>query len=153
MLHFYAFSRHMRKRLSITIALLFFTLTLFAQVRIQGKVTDAEGKGVPGISVSVRNTSLGTTTDANGDYTLDANLKKGTYDLEFSGIGYKTRTSSLSIGDATSYNVNNSLLQDALGLDEVVVTGTLGKILQATIGKCDLHCIGRGVTKYRCTKP
>ncbi|ANE53664.1 hypothetical protein SY85_22035 [Flavisolibacter tropicus] len=124
----------MRKRLFITAALLFFTLTLFAQIRIQGRVSDVEGKGVPGISVSVRNTTIGTTTDPTGNYALDANLKKGSYNLEFSGIGYKTRIAPLTIGDATSYIVNDSLMQDALGLDEVVVTGTLGRSSKRQLG-------------------
>lgn len=96
----------------------------FAQVHISGKVTGTKDELLSSISVTVKNTNFGTTTDASGDYNLSAALKPGKYTLEFSGVGFKTIDHSLQIGNAQNYTVNVTLAEDVLGLDEVIVTGT-----------------------------
>lgn len=115
-----------RKYRPVSLLLLFqlFSLFVFAQVRISGKVTNADDKSIPDISVTIRNTTLGTTTDVEGNYSLQANLKPGTYELVFSGVGFKVETQRLQIGNATTYTANAQLVEDALKMDEVVVTGT-----------------------------
>jgi TonB-linked SusC/RagA family outer membrane protein len=95
-----------------------------AQVRLTGRVTDAKGSPLPGISVTIRNTTIGTTTDAAGNYTISADLKPGSYILEVSGIGYKSQEYSFLAAADQSFSFSPSLSPDALGLDEVVVTGT-----------------------------
>lgn len=109
------------------------TIISFSQVSVSGKVTDAEGKGIPAVSVTIQNTTFGTTTDNNGMYTLSANGKPGSYTVLFSGVGFKSReqTAQLSSSDAT---VSIQLENDALGLDEVVVTGTLGRTSKRQLG-------------------
>ena len=99
------------------------SLTL-AQVRISGKVTNGDNQPLPGISVTVKNTNYGSATEPSGNYSITAPLKPGNYSLEFSGVGFKTTTQALTIGSAESYTVSVILIDDALGLDEVVVTGT-----------------------------
>ena len=111
------------KNLFMCLVLQFCVVLLMAQVQISGKVTDPAGNGVPGISVTVHNTNLGTATDANGNYTISGNLKPGTYTLEFSGVGFRTKTQSLQVGSASSYTADTRMAEDALNLDEVVVTG------------------------------
>ncbi|HQD09507.1 MAG TPA: carboxypeptidase-like regulatory domain-containing protein, partial [Flavihumibacter sp.] len=57
----------------VTALMAFFLLvsvTVSAQVRLSGTVKDAVGNGIPGITVSVKNTSFSTATDINGAYTL-----------------------------------------------------------------------------------
>lgn len=111
------------KNLLLLLLLQLCSVALFAQVTIKGKVTDAEGKGVPLVSVTVKNTNFGTTTNEAGDYSFSANLKSGPHSLIFSGVGFKSREENIQVssGDVTS---NVQLANDALGLDEVVVTGT-----------------------------
>lgn len=99
-------------------------MAAMTQVRIGGKVTGTDGTGLQGISVVVKNTSFGSSSDAAGDYSLTADLQPGNYQLEFTGIGFKTRTETLTIGSAATYTINAQLSEDPLGLDEVVVTGT-----------------------------
>lgn len=94
------------------------------QVRIAGKVTSPEGNAIPGITVQVKNTTYGAVTDADGNYSFNASLKPGPYTIKFSGVGFAAREQALQIGDAGTYSVITQLTEDALGLDEVVVTGT-----------------------------
>ena len=95
-----------------------------SQVRISGKVTGADGKGITGISVTIRNTSFGSATDFNGNYTISADVKPGSYFLDFSGIGFRSKEQALEVNNAASYAANAQLSEDALNMDEVIVTGT-----------------------------
>ncbi len=99
------------------------TMIALAQVRISGKVTGADGKGIPVISVSVRNTTYGGATDADGMYAIQANLRPGSYTLDFSGVGFKSKSQSLQVGNASSYTSDVELAIDALNMDEVILTG------------------------------
>ncbi len=83
---------------------------------ISGRVTDPQGKPVPGASVVLKGRTIGTTTDAAGTYRLNAPAE-GT--LTFSFIGFATQ--EVAIGNRTTINVQ---LTDAnQELDEVVVSG------------------------------
>lgn len=97
--------------------------TLFAQVSISGKVTNAKGDKLNGSSVQIKNTNIGSVTDANGNYTFSTSLKKGKYILQVSNIGYKVQELSFNVTDASSYSFNFTLSEDISGLDEVIVTG------------------------------
>lgn len=99
------------------------SLTL-AQVHISGTITGTNSQPLSGISAIIRNTSFGTATDASGNFTITAALKPGSYMIEFSGVGFKAITHNLQIGSAENYTVNITMAEDALGLEEVVVTGT-----------------------------
>ncbi|MBD0367835.1 MAG: carboxypeptidase-like regulatory domain-containing protein, partial [Flavisolibacter sp.] len=123
-----------RRMFLLAIVFQFLSFDLFAQVQIRGTITDASGKGIPDISVTVRNTTLGTTTDPNGTYNLSSNLSPGNYTLIFSGVGFKSREQTFRISNEANYNVNATLLEDALGLDEVVVTGTLARTSKRELG-------------------
>lgn len=102
----------------------FFSLLLFAQIQITGKVTDVAGNALPGVTVAIRNTTYATATDASGNFSLNADLRQGTYFIDFTGIGFKAKEERLQVGSAATYTVNAQLGNDAIGLDEVVVTGT-----------------------------
>lgn len=93
------------------------SITAFAQKSVNGKVNDAKGEGVPGASVTVKGTTTGTISDANGGFKINVPNSGGT--LVFSSIGYKTQEVKLA-GQST---VNVTMEDDAASLDEVVVTG------------------------------
>ena len=87
------------------------------KVEINGKVVDSSGEGIPGTSVVVKGTSIGTTTDIDGNYTItvskDANV------LVFSFIGMQTQEVAFS-SDRT---IDVIMQVDSIGLNEVVAIG------------------------------
>jgi outer membrane receptor protein involved in Fe transport len=100
------------------------TAAAFAQVKLSGKVTDETGTPIPGITVAVKNTKLGTKTDGEGNYVLNADLQPGNYTVVYSGIGFSAKENSLTITGASSYTLNTVLSTSVSKLDEVVITGT-----------------------------
>jgi TonB-linked SusC/RagA family outer membrane protein len=122
------------KKIPFLLCLIFAGYFAGAQVTISGKVTDAKKEAVPGISIQVRNTSYGTSSDANGAYTMQANLKPGSYTIEFSGIGFKAVTKTLQVGSESKYTLDAELTADAIGMDEVIVTGTSAGTTRRQLG-------------------
>ncbi|GAB4022826.1 TonB-dependent receptor [Spirosoma koreense] len=86
-------------------------------VPITGKVTDEKGEVLPGVSIVVKGTQRGTTTDTRGQYQLDVADKTAT--LVFSFVGYESQ--EIQLGDLTTLNV--TLKASERGLQEVVVVG------------------------------
>jgi len=117
-------SRPLYYQLSLVLVFCLVSFAAMSQVKISGKVTGPDGKGVPLISVVVSTTTFGGVTDADGNYSFNADLKAGAYTLEFTGVGFKSQTQSLTVGSESSYTSNVSVVQDALNLDEVVVIGS-----------------------------
>lgn len=91
---------------------------VWAQSRtITGKVTDAGGTGLPGVSVTVKGSTQGAVSDGNGGYSLSVPPNKNT--LVFSYIGFVGQ--EIEIGSQSVINV--ALEEDATNLSEVVVVG------------------------------
>ncbi|WP_051360044.1 SusC/RagA family TonB-linked outer membrane protein [Adhaeribacter aquaticus] len=88
----------------------------FLDWRLTGRVVSNKGEALPGVTVLVKGTTIGATTDANGSYTLNVPERAGT--LVFSYIGYTTQERAYS-GAGT---VNITLADDSKALEEVVVT-------------------------------
>lgn len=92
---------------------------LLAQSKvISGKVTDAAGNALSGISVVVKQTSAGVATDAEGKFKLS--VPNDNVTVVISGTGFKTQ--SFKAGDISG-ELNVKLEEDVARLDEVVVTG------------------------------
>lgn len=88
-----------------------------ADITVTGVVTDEKGVGMPGVSVSVKGTNQGITTDINGKFTLKVADEKAV--LVFSMIGYQTQERTVGNGHV----MNIQLLTDAKSLSEIVVVG------------------------------
>lgn len=90
----------------------------FAQDRtVSGKVSaEEDGSSLPGVTVQVTGTTIGTQTDADGNYNLS--IPSSATSLTFSFIGFTKQT--VTIGSSSTVNV--SLANDATQLGEVVVT-------------------------------
>lgn len=101
-----------------------FFITLFChliavaqQLQVSGTVTDSGGVVLPGASVMVKNTTNGTQTDFDGNFTLSNVPPNAT--LVISYLGFTTR--EVTVNGNTRFNI--ALQEDAQALDEVVVVG------------------------------
>lgn len=108
------------------------TAVLAQERQVSGSIKDANGAGLPGVSIVVKGTTTGTTTNAEGRYTISAGSNAT---LVFSFIGYVTQEAA--VGNRASVDI--ILEEDVLQLGEVVVTA-LGversqKALQSSITK------------------
>ena len=108
-----------------------FWSTAWAQERrIIGKVTSAEdGSPLPGVSIVVKGTSKGTTSDVSGVYDISVPTAKGTI-LVFSFVGVATQ--EIPLGNESEVNV--SMVSDSRLLTEVVVTGSGVATSKARLG-------------------
>ncbi|MDH5398809.1 MAG: von Willebrand factor type A domain-containing protein [Cyclobacteriaceae bacterium] len=117
--------------------IVFFTLMVLAissfnsPVRtIKGVVTDAQdGSTLPGVSVVLKNTTKGSTTDINGEYEIDVPEVGGV--LAFSFIGYTTKEVKVAANDV----INVQLEVDVQELSEIVVTGYGSRVKRALSGR------------------
>ncbi len=93
-------------------------LTLAQDRTVTGTITSAEDNtGVPGVTVVVKNTNAGTTTDADGRYSINATGDNPT--LVFSAVGFATQ--EIAVGNRSVVDVNLGV--DLKTLNEVIVTG------------------------------
>jgi TonB-linked SusC/RagA family outer membrane protein len=108
------------KKLSMLIVLLMLSVSaLLAQVKvITGTITSAvEGEGaIPGVTVQVKGTTIGTTTDISGKYSIT--VPENATTLIFSYIGMKRQEVEI----AGRSVINGIMESEMLGLNEVVVT-------------------------------
>jgi TonB-linked SusC/RagA family outer membrane protein len=111
--------------------LLFAMLTnvsLYAQERnVTGKVTGADGTGLPGVNVTLKGTSSGTITDADGAFAL--NVPSPDSELVFSFVGFSTK--SVKVGSSTTLAIE--LAEDVSTLQEVVVSGLATNVKRSNL--------------------
>ncbi|MBB6005066.1 TonB-linked SusC/RagA family outer membrane protein [Arcicella rosea] len=102
---------------AICLMLITITMSSFGQQTITGKITSADdSQAIPGVSVIVKGTSRGTTTDASGVYKIAA---ANNATLVFSAVGF----SSKEVAVANRSVVDVKLNTDVQSLEEVVVVG------------------------------
>ncbi len=102
------------------VAVIFLSTSLWAQSTFKGKVVDAEtGETIPGASVLEQGTSNGTSTDIDGNFTLQLS---GKGKLVVGSIGYADKVILFDVTKGTNLGTI-ALAVDAMGLEEVVVIG------------------------------
>jgi len=87
------------------------------QQNVSGKVIDNNGNPLPGVSIVVKGTTIGTTTDVNGYFRI-ANVTENTI-LEFSFMGMQTQ--NIVVGSQTIINI--TMAEESIGLNEIVAIG------------------------------
>ena len=144
----------MRKVLLFFSVLYMLLFTAQAQTKqVTGKVTDAANEPLIGVSVSVKGTTQGVTTDLNGSYRINVS-SEGNPVLVFKYIGFATR--EITVGNQTTINV--SLKEDTQMLGEVVVnvgygtqkkrdlTGTVTSISGETLTQAPVSSAAEALT-------
>lgn len=86
-------------------------------ITVSGKVTDSSGQPLPGVAVMVKKSNQGIVTDTNGTYTLSSVPENST--IVFSFVGMKSQ--EIVLNGKTQVNV--VLVEDAIGIEEVVAVG------------------------------
>jgi TonB-linked SusC/RagA family outer membrane protein len=92
-------------------------MTFAQSVAVSGTVSDSNGETLIGVNVQVRGTTIGTVTDVDGKYSLQASGAQSI--LVFSYVGYLTQ--EVTVGSQRTINV--TLKEDLQNLEEVVVVG------------------------------
>lgn len=139
----------MRKILPIILLYIVIPLSAIAQKKVTGKVLDESGSELPGVSVLIKGTQLGTSTDSDGNYTLEA---PASATLIFSFIGFEPMEER--VGNRSVINVSMNPSNSAL--DEVVITafgatarekftGSAGTIDASKIANRPLTNIGQAI--------
>ena len=106
--------------------------------KVTGKVIDASGMALPGVSIVVKGTANGTITNVDGDYSLSNVPTNGT--IIFSFVGMKME--EVPVGNKSVINL--TMTEESIGLDEVVavgygtakrsdITGALTRVSEKTI--------------------
>lgn len=133
----------------LLLALVFFNFTTVgfqAQERVKGVVVDAEGMPLPSVSVVQKGTTRGTSTDFDGNYSIE--LIPGTKTLVFSYLGFKTL--EIPVKGQTTINVN--LVEDSESLSEIIVVGYGTQKKESVVGAItqikgeDLQQMNMGIT-------
>jgi len=108
------------KKIMLTGLILIFFLNIsilsVAAAAISGTVTDGTGTPLSGVSINLKGSTIGTTTNTDGKFTLNI-PNKGT--LVFTYVGYETN--EVAVNNQTVINV--SLAQNSKALNDVVVVG------------------------------
>ena len=108
---------HLKSLLLSGVFMLSTFLTFAQDRRVTGKVSGADGQGIPGISVLLKGTQKGTTSDGSGSFAINSASAKDV--IVLSGVGYAKK--EVTVGTQSVINV--TLDEDISSLDEVIVTG------------------------------
>ncbi|MGZ8538348.1 MAG: TonB-dependent receptor plug domain-containing protein, partial [Flavisolibacter sp.] len=112
---------------------------------VKGRITNNDGQPIAGVSITVKGTSRGTTTNSNGDFTIDVNRGET---LVISSVGYLSQ--EVVVNDNNDISLN--LIVDQGQIDETVVVTALGVKKQArSIGTSTTQVDGSKLTDSRAT--
>ncbi len=112
----------------ILLLLIFFPVILFAQNTITGKIVNGTtGETVPFVNIVEKGTSNGTTSDIDGNFSLDAKSLPTIF--VFSSLGFETQ--ELNVNESKSVTI--TMQESAAALEEVVVTGLASSVKRSNL--------------------
>ena len=103
-----------------TLLILILGLSANAQIKITGKITDNKGKPVSGVSIALKNTYDGATSDSLGNFSFTT-TEKGKQTLETSIIGYKPFEQEINI-ESANITLNLSMKELVTELKAVIIS-------------------------------
>ncbi|WP_372933558.1 TonB-dependent receptor [Mariniphaga sediminis] len=91
---------------------------------VSGVVNDStDNISLPGVNIIIEGTTIGVTTNMDGEYSIELEQKVST--LVFSFMGYRDKKIEVDLSEGGNLTLNVLMSVDAVGLEEVVVTGQL----------------------------
>ena len=101
---------------------------------VTGSIRDAQTAAIlPSVQVYLVGSGLGTLSNSNGRYLI-VNVPAGSYTLRAERLGYATQNVQIEVAAGQTVNQDFNLESEALGLDELVVTGTAGAARRREVG-------------------
>ena len=121
----------MKKYIIVLINMMFIGQCLYAQdsftsATLSGKVKN-KGISIPYASVSIKGTTIGVSTDENGEFNI-SQILPGIYTIQVQTIGFRPFEQNVDLEINQELNLNIELEADVLGLEEIVVTGNRARI-------------------------
>ncbi|WP_299315810.1 TonB-dependent receptor [uncultured Aquimarina sp.] len=110
------------KKLILSMFFMFSLIFVHAQTEINGNIKDQAGNLIPGANILLKGTSLGVTSDFDGNFTLTTDFI-GSYTISISYVGYETFTKELLL-EGTPISLDVSLSEGGEALDEILLTAT-----------------------------
>ncbi|MSR37170.1 MAG: carboxypeptidase-like regulatory domain-containing protein, partial [Gemmatimonadetes bacterium] len=102
--------------------------------QVTGRITDQRsGQAMAAVQVSINGTGIGALTQNTGRYLL-LNVPLGTHTVTAQRIGYRTVSAQVTVTAGATVVQDFALTEEALGLDEIIVTGTPGGTQRRAIG-------------------
>src|SRR5699024_5998598 len=92
----------LRRVIAMNILIMLSAFTFAQTARLQGRVVDSEGVGVPGATIQILGQQISTSSGANGEYRL-GNISAGSHRVVVNMMGYETaeQNATLTVGDNT----------------------------------------------------
>jgi len=138
-----------KKMLCGLVVMLLASQLVLAQTKVvKGRVSSAKEAGLPGVSILLKGSNTGTSTDAEGNYSISVPERSGPV-LVFSFIGFASQ--QITVGNQSIINVQ--LNEDTQQLNEVVVTALGIKKEARTIGYTAQEIAGDQLVKAREPNP
>ena len=113
------------KRIAQLIIGILFSTTAAQEIELTG-VVESDEKPVPFANISISGTNQGVSADIDGQFSIM--IKRENQDLTIQAIGFKTRTITINAEDYVQKDLLINLEEDALGLDQVVISATRNRI-------------------------
>ena len=124
----------------LPLLVLLLPLASLAQVTIRGVVTDAANNPLAGATVSLKNTTRTTSTDASGKFSLNIPGTRGVILISFIGFGVQTFNV-----DASNKDLSVRMIEDAGKMDEVVVSGLATSIKRSNLANSVASVSGKAL--------
>lgn len=141
-------NKKFNRRIFFLLSFLFVFLGLFAQkITVKGVVNDATGEPVIGANVIIKGTSVGTITDFDGNFTLNANAKDV---LVVSFIGYKNAEVKVKPNMVITLRDDTQLLDDVVvigygAVKEKELTGAVAQVKSEELTKINTSDLGNAL--------
>ncbi|MEM6319253.1 MAG: TonB-dependent receptor [Bacteroidota bacterium] len=111
-------------KIILSILLSAFAVVVYSQnATLTGKVSISSGEPLGFTTIVLENTTLGTTADVDGNFILER-IPAGDYTVTVKFLGYLSQSEPITLKEGQSIEKNFSLVEDALNLEGVVVSGT-----------------------------